>query len=99
MQISGVPIQEDENSIDIVLKISRHLCIENFDPKRVDLAHRITTKPDSPIIILFKTRKARENFYAQKRKFGSLHVEQVVGESETFPGVYSLREVRIQKSS
>ena len=90
-KISGVPVQKDENSVDIVHKIARIAKIGNFDQKSVYLAHRITTKPDSPIIILFKTRDARENIYAQRRKFGCLYVEQIIGKSETFPDLSAKR--------
>ena len=63
LEFGGIPVQEGENCIDIVCKISTMTGIE-CTPNDVDIAHRLKKKN---IIAVFNKRSMRNNvFYAKK---------------------------------
>ncbi len=85
---AGIPITENENSVEIVTKIAKLAKMTNYDEDQIDVAHclPITDKnPNPALIIMFKDRSSRENFYEQKWKLKKLHVNQIIGDEESYP--------------
>ncbi len=85
---AGIPITENENSVEIVTKIAKLAKMTNCHEDQIDVAHplAITDKnPNPAIIIMFKDRSSKENFCEQKWKLKKLHVNQIIGDDESYP--------------
>ena len=82
LEIYGIPVTENENCVDIIDKLANLAKIEKFNRNMVEVAHRIGTKQLAAIIMMFKDRNDRDNFYAQKAKIRKLHVNQILSQDE-----------------
>ena len=82
LEIYGIPVTENENCVDIIVKLANLAKIEKFNRNMVEVAHRIGTKQLAAIIMMFKDRNDRDNFYAQKAKIRKLHVNQILSQDE-----------------
>ena len=68
VELTGIPSQDNENVMDYIAHLVELANISNYHPSQVDIAHRTSTKQESPIIILFVSKRARLNFFSQKSK-------------------------------
>ena len=68
VELTGIPSQNNKNVMDYVAHLNELANISNYLPSQVDIAHRTSTKPGSPIIILFVKKRDRLNFFSQKSK-------------------------------
>ena len=68
LELSGIPLQDDENIIDLVNKTALASGICNFDVSQTDIAHRVSEKGTATIIVLFNRRADKTNFYRQMNK-------------------------------
>ena len=82
LEIYGIPVTENEICVDIIVKLANLAKIEKFNRNMVEVAHRIGTKQLAAIIMMFKDRNDRDNFYAQKAKIRKLHVNQILSQDE-----------------
>ena len=82
VEISGILVKKDENLYNIISKIIDLAGIENFSVDQIVIAHRTSTNHFAPIIILFKRKRDRINFYSQKGKLRKLIVDQVLADRE-----------------
>ena len=76
VEINGVPTTKEENCYQIVEKIGNIMNI-NFDSNQVDIAHKNRQNPNAntpTLIVLFKSRTSRDNFYCNKSK---LHTKSI----------------------
>jgi uncharacterized protein with von Willebrand factor type A (vWA) domain len=58
VELNGVPRDDEEDCLDLVEKVARLGKFKKFDIKEVDVAHRLSNKPESGIIVLFSSRSA-----------------------------------------
>ena len=72
VEVNNIPKQESEkeNSLDIIYKLLDLLKL-NLDRKTIDVAHRLSDKPDSPIIVKFTTRSARDLFFNNRSRLAN----------------------------
>ena len=82
VEISGIPRMDDEKPVELITKMAQIAKFQNFDDSTIDVAHRISTKDDATIIVLFTNRSAREEFYSQKRKLSAINVNQIMCKEE-----------------
>ena len=82
VEISGILVKKDENLYNIISKIIDLTGIENVSVDQIVIAHRTSTSHFAPIIILFKRKLDRINFYSQKGKLRKLIVDQVLADRE-----------------
>ena len=68
IELTGIPSQNNENVMDYVAHLVELANISNYHPSPVDIAHWTSTKPGSPIIILFVRKRDRLYFFIQKSK-------------------------------
>ena len=82
VRITGIPFQAGEDDItdtnnketlSIIQKVSTISKIQNFDIKHVDVCHRVGYSKYSPIIIRFKTKDKRMNFFKQRKNLRKFH--------------------------
>ena len=78
LQLSGIPQQDDENAIDLVNKTAVVAGICNFYLSQIDIAHRVSEKGISPIIVLFNRKADKTNFYRQKKKLLKVQANHIV---------------------
>ena len=78
LEISGIPRKKSEDAVKLIENVAIKAKIKNFDREQIDVAHRTSKKNTAPIIILFKTRNDRNNFYKQKKNMFSVSAEQFV---------------------
>ena len=57
---------------------------DNFMQDQVDIAHHTSKETDAPIIILFKEKKDRTNFFRQHRKLQDITTHQFLELGNTF---------------
>ena len=67
IELTGIPSQDNENVMDYIAHLVE-LTNSNYHPIQVDIEHQTSTKPGSPIIILFVSKRDRLNFFSQKSK-------------------------------
>nr|XP_022906224.1 uncharacterized protein LOC111418022 [Onthophagus taurus] len=66
--ISGIPLMQNENCKDIVMKVAAQLNVV-LDPDEVDVAHRLkTNKNTTPLIIAQFTRRSSRDALLAKKK-------------------------------
>ena len=72
VEVNNIPKQESEkeNSLDIIYKLLDLLKL-NLDRKTIDVTHRLWDKPDSPIIVKFTTRSARDLFFNNRSRLAN----------------------------
>ena len=72
VEVNNIPKQESEkeNSLDIIYKLLDLLKL-NLDRKTIDVAHRLSDKPDSPIIVKITTRSARDLFFNNRSRLAN----------------------------
>ena len=70
VEVNNIPKQENENSLDLIYNLLDLIKI-NIDRKTIDVAHRLSDKPDSPIIVKFTTRTARDIFFNSRSKLAN----------------------------
>lgn len=84
-KILGVPLQLGEDKVNaasnnittgIVAKLAEMAKIDNFTLDDIDVSHRVGKTKYSPIIVRFKTKAKRMNFFHQKKKFYNLNQDQ-----------------------
>ena len=67
IEIGGVPQQQDEDAENIAFDISKVLGIE-INRKEIQGCHRISLKPNSPIICKLTNKKIKEVFIKKRRE-------------------------------
>ena len=89
VEITGIPLQEHENCMDIVQKIADHLKILGFKPE-VDIAHRLKTDPKKKltpaIIVRFKDRSTRNLFYQNRFSLKDITITNLGFKDENVKG-------------
>ena len=78
LEISGIPRKTSEDAVKLIEKVAIKAKIMNFNTEQIDVAHRTSRKATAPIIVLFKTKSDRNNFFKQKRNIFSVSAEQIV---------------------
>ena len=68
LELSGIPTLENEDSLKLVEKIARLAKIENFSVDQVDVAHRISGKELSPIIVMFHQEERQTKLLFSKKE-------------------------------
>ena len=53
VELSGIP----EDVIDLIGKVVEAANITGYDPNQIDIAHRTSSQPTEPIIIMFDRKK------------------------------------------
>ena len=82
--IGNVPLDDDktpetELTNVIVCTIAKNADITNFLPESIDVAHRLPSRKGIPsIIVRFKSKGARNNFFSQKYKLKSKTAAQLL---------------------
>lgn len=86
VELSGLPQNsQNEDSIDLVKKIATLAKFEYFDVSQIDVAHRLSSNKNSPVIVMFTTKSYRHNFYYQKSKLKTLHIAQLTDDEYPYP--------------
>ena len=67
LEVNGFPQYENENTREIIVSLIKKLDMENIDASHVDVTHRLSTKQNSPIIIKFTSRTARNIFFDARK--------------------------------
>ena len=97
LEISGIPRKKSEDAVKLIEDVAIKAKIKNFDREQMDVAHRTSKKNTAPIIILFKTKNDRNNFYKQKKNIFSVSAEQFVesntNNEENSPGTEPTKQV------
>ena len=81
VELSGIPHQRGEDVIDLIGKVVVAANITGYDPNQIDIAHRASSQPISPIIIMFDRKRGRNNFYQQKMKLKNIKSSTIVNQS------------------
>ena len=81
VEISGIPSTVNENCLEIINKIANQTGLINYSPEYVDVVHRLSSKPDSGIIVKFVSRTSRDNFYNARK-----HLKEKCASDFGFPG-------------
>ena len=81
LELYGIPAKREEDSLQIIEKVARLGKIEKFSPKQIEVAHRVSTKPNAVIIFKFHDRNCRDNSYKQRMKLKALHVKQITSDT------------------
>ena len=70
LEVSGIPVKENEDCIDIITNLLPLLDLFDLFIKNIDIAHQIPskTKTNLDIFISFKTRSSRDIFFANRSK-------------------------------
>ena len=76
LEISGISRKKSEDAVKLIEDVAIKAKVKNFDREQIDVAHRTSKKNTAPIIILFKTKNDRNNFYKQKKNIFLVSVEQ-----------------------
>lgn len=87
VEISNLPPNKHghkEDTMDIVTKIAKLANFEDFDTSQIDVVHRLSSNPNSPVIIMFTKKQYRQNFYFQRSKLKYVHVNQLDDEEFEF---------------
>ena len=66
------------DAVKLIEKVAIKAKTINFNTEQIDVAHRTSRKATTPIIVLFKTKSDRNNFFKQKRNIFSVSAEQIV---------------------
>lgn len=77
-KIHGIPIQTGEDDFDqsssdnavtraLIIKLASVAKMSNFEEDQIDVCHRVGADSDSPIIIRFKCKRDRMNFFKQRK--------------------------------
>lgn len=66
LKIFIIPTSKDEDTKVIVYKLAS--LAQDFSKGQIDVAHRISSKPSSQIIVFFHKKKDRKNFFKQRYK-------------------------------
>ena len=59
------PSQESEDGIDLIDKVAVAVNMTCFDPNQIDVAHRTSSRPNTPIIIISNKKGDRNNWPAK----------------------------------
>ena len=91
LEISEISCNKNENVSNIIKKVIMLTVTTGFNITQVPVAHRISKRENTPIIILFNKKSDRNYFYKPKKKFQNLRAHQfqatrIVDEEVTFPG-------------
>ena len=76
VEINNVPRKDKEDSKDIAYKLI-DLMELNLTKETIDVAHRLSDRADSPIIVKFTTRTARDIFYQGRAKLPDYTAENL----------------------
>ena len=68
VELSGIPSQRGEDVIDLIGKVAEAANITGYDPNQTDVAHRASSRPSAPIIIMSDRKRDGNNFYWLKMK-------------------------------
>ena len=83
LQLSNISVQgKNENSVEIVCKVSELANIDNFHRNQIYVTHQTSTNKMASIIVLFYKKSDRKNFYFQKKKISEVHVKRVSMEED-----------------
>ena len=63
LEVNGIPLMADENCDHLISSLATLISVPDFTPDKIDVAHRISSSPDSPIIVKFKNRTDRNSFF------------------------------------
>lgn len=83
IEITNVPESSDENIDNIVMQVLSHVDA-TITPSDVDVTHRIGQSSEAkskprPIIVKFKSRRARDKIYERRKSLKDLKVKDLVG--------------------
>jgi len=103
LEINGIPRTDIENCETIVENLSRALKVNQNVLHDIDVVHRLSSKPNSGIIIKFNNRKSRDFFFAAKKNLKNINLLDLgyneagkifINESLTPYNKYLFKEVR-----
>ena len=83
--IAGIPQQQGEEednkkTLQIIAKLATAANFTNFSTDSIDVCHRLRARKGNPsIIVRFKTKSARMNFYLQRKQLRNLTVDTLLG--------------------
>ena len=81
IELTGIPCQRGGGVIDLTGKVVEAANITGYDPNQIDIAHRTSSQPIAPIIIMFERKRDRNNFYQQKMKLKNIKSSTIVNQS------------------
>ena len=74
VEIDNIPQIEGENTTKIVFKLMDVLKMD-LNKNVLDVVHRLSNKPDSPIIMKFTSRTARDAFFSDRSGLKTFTIE------------------------
>ena len=81
VELSGIPCQGCEDVIDLIGKVVEASNITGYNQNQIDVAHRTSSRPTVPIIIMFDKKRDRNNFYQQKMSIKNIKSSATVNQS------------------
>ena len=72
VEIVGLPYLENENCTSLTIAVAEMLKMDDFSKDSIDVAHRVSQRSDANIIVKFKDRSARDNFFQHRSQLKGL---------------------------
>ena len=81
LEINNIPYKDDEDLREIIAGIASAINMENFNYETdIDIVHRLQSKlAIAPIIILFRNRTIRNEFYQKRTSLRNVTLKNLVG--------------------
>ena len=80
-ELSRIPRQVVEDVIDLTGKVVEAEYITGYDPNQIDVAHRTSSRPTKPIIIICDRKRDRNNFYQEKMTIKNIKSNTIVNQN------------------
>lgn len=79
LEISNIPVKNEENIKDIVTALASKMKVKDFNyDTDVDVAHRLNSKlKPPPIIVMFRSRTKRDEFYEQRKSLRNITLQDL----------------------
>lgn len=78
IELNNIPVIKEENLLEIVEAVAKAMKHDSFSINDIDIVHRLNSKlAHPPIIVMFKNRTARNEFYLQRKNLKNIKVSQL----------------------